>query len=134
METVEEGPDEVEGTPAQLVAGRVPLTGILEELGCDGDPPPLASGDAPEVVAADQLVGHVAQAQLGHDRLHLWETKPRRLVTRGGCSFLSLREAQERPHASPSARATLSLTTREEHAYRSKTQLGSNHNLIQAAD
>lgn len=82
METAEKGPD-VEDSGEQLMAVRLPLTGILEELGCDGDAPPLASGNAPEGVAADQLVGHVAQAQLGHDRLHLRETKPRRRVTAG---------------------------------------------------
>lgn len=90
----------------------VPLTGILEELGCDGDPPPLAGGDPPEVVVADQLVGHVAQTQLGHDGLHLWETAPRK-GGHGGAAVptLSQRVAQERPHASLSAPATFRLTT-----------------------
>lgn len=79
----------MEDSREQLLAVRVPLTGILEELGCDGDPPPLASGNSPEVVAADQLVGHVAQTQLGHDRLHLRETEPGKAGHRGAAVPLS---------------------------------------------
>lgn len=77
METVKKGPSVSADT-------RVPLTGILEELGCNGDPAPLAIGDSPKGVVANQLVCHVAQTQLRHDCLYLEETQSAgRLVTAG---------------------------------------------------
>lgn len=59
---------------------RVSLTGVLDQLGCDGDPAPLTTGNAPKAIVADQLVGHMAQTQFCHDFLHLQETPNAKMV------------------------------------------------------
>lgn len=43
------------------------LTGVLKQLAGDGDPPPLAPRDAREKTTSDDTVGHVGEAELGHD-------------------------------------------------------------------
>lgn len=48
-----------------------PLTGVLKQLAGDGDPPPLTPRDAWEEATSDDGVGHVGEAELGHDCGHL---------------------------------------------------------------
>lgn len=56
-------------------ASLEPLTRVLKQLAGDGDPPPLAPRDAREKATPDDAVGHVGEAELGHDRRHLPEVK-----------------------------------------------------------
>lgn len=48
-----------------------PLTRVLKQLAGDGDPSPLAPGDAREKTTSNDTVGHVGEAELSHDRRHL---------------------------------------------------------------
>lgn len=48
-----------------------PLTWVLEQLAGNGDPPPLTPRDPWENTTSNNTVGHVSQAQFGHDRRHL---------------------------------------------------------------
>lgn len=59
------------GWVGEALGCPVALTGVLQQLGGDGHPTPLALGNATCTVGAHQAVCHVAQTQLGQYRLHL---------------------------------------------------------------